>query len=88
VISVLQTRASSIIIPTAFRMKLLKTFFESSDPSFAATNVTFVTIVVVHYTVLAASFAHLEPFLRAFNSNSGRYHNDGYRRSVHQQEVQ
>lgn len=60
----------SIIIPTGFRLQYLNEgLLSKSDPLFDLINAAVVTQTVLHYTTMAASFAYLKPFLRAFDSN-------------------
>lgn len=59
-----------IIVPIVFRLIYLRRALTTDgDPSFALTNAIIATQVVLHYTTMAASFAYLKPFLRAFDSN-------------------
>lgn len=61
-----------IIVPTVFRLFYLRIGLETSDDTvFALTNAIIATQIVLHYTTMAASFAYLKPFLRAFDSNLG-----------------
>ena len=73
ILSSLMQRSSitRIIIPTVFRIALMKDYLASPDVTFDATNVTITTLVVLHYSLMAASFTYLKPFLRAFDSNLG-----------------
>lgn len=62
----------SVIIPTVFRLVHLKRGLESTqDALFAMSGAIAATQAVLHYTTMAASFAYLKPFLRAFDSNLG-----------------
>ena len=49
----------------------LKSGFDSNDFTLGITNATISTQAAMHYTVMAASFAYLKPFLSAFDSNLG-----------------
>lgn len=61
-----------IIIPTVFRLIYLRRGLDADqDPQFSLTNAIIATQVILHYTTMAASFAYLKPFLRAFDSNLG-----------------
>lgn len=58
-----------VIIPIAYRLKYLQEDLYASDQIFGLLNSAIVTQVVLHYTVMAASFAYLKPFLAVFDSN-------------------
>lgn len=50
-------------------MYLRATFSPSSDFTFSITPAVICTQAAMHYTIMAASFAYLKPFLSAFDSN-------------------
>lgn len=58
-----------VIIPIAYRLKFLGEDLYAPDQTFGLVNSTIATQVVLHYTVMAASFAYLKPFLAVFDSN-------------------
>jgi hypothetical protein len=60
-----------IIIPTAFKLALLRRDLPSSDATFTTTGVVVATQVTMHYTVMAATFPCMRAFLQAFNSGMG-----------------
>lgn len=49
----------------------LRSGFEGSNFTLDITNAVIATQCALHYTVMAASFAYLKPFLAAFDSNLG-----------------
>lgn len=60
----------TVIMPAILRITYLDSGIEStSDPLFALVDAVCATQAVLHYTTMAASFAYLKPFLRAFDSN-------------------
>ena len=61
----------TVIIPTIFRLVYLKTNLQDPDPTFSLLYAVVAAQAVLHYTTMAASFAYLKPFLRAFDSNMG-----------------
>lgn len=61
----------TVIVPTIFRLIYLKSDLQKSDPTFSLVYATITAQAVLHYTTMAASFAYLKPFLRAFDSNLG-----------------
>lgn len=60
-----------IVIPTAFKLALLRRDLPKSDATFTATGVVIATQVTLHYTVMAATFPCMRAFLQAFNSGLG-----------------
>lgn len=60
-----------IVIPTAFKLVLLRRDLPKSDATFMATGVVIATQVTLHYTVMAATFPCMRAFLQAFNSGLG-----------------
>jgi hypothetical protein len=62
-----------IAIPIAFRLELLRGRTEAPprDPLFAATSSAIATQIVVHLSVMAATFPCLRQFLQAFDSGLG-----------------
>lgn len=60
-----------IVIPTAFKLFLLRRDLPSVEATFNATNVVIATQVTMHYTVMAATFPCMRAFLQAFNSGLG-----------------
>lgn len=61
----------SIIAPTIVRLVYLRQGLNSSDYTFGLVNAIIATQFVLHYTIMAASFGYLKPFLSAFDSNLG-----------------
>lgn len=61
----------TVIIPTVFRLMYLKSDLQKPDPTFSLVYTVITAQAVLHYTTMAASFAYLKPFLRAFDSNMG-----------------
>ena len=60
----------TLILPAILRILYLrKGKNNTSDPLFALVDAVCATQVVLHHTTMAASFAYLKPFLRAFDSN-------------------
>jgi hypothetical protein len=49
----------------------LRSGFDGDDFTLDITNAVITTQCAMHYTVMAASFAYLKPFLSAFDSNLG-----------------
>lgn len=60
-----------IVIPTAFKLSLMRRDMPSSDATFMSTDVVIATQVTMHYTVMAATFPCMRAFLQAFNSGLG-----------------
>jgi hypothetical protein len=60
-----------IVIPTAFKLSLLRKDLPSTDATFNATNVVIATQVTMHYTAMAATFPCMRAFLQAFNIGMG-----------------
>ncbi|KJZ71924.1 hypothetical protein HIM_08680 [Hirsutella minnesotensis 3608] len=62
-----------VAIPVALRLEFLRSRVRgpASDPLFAATNSAIATQVVVHLSVMAATFPCLRQFLQAFDSGLG-----------------
>lgn len=61
----------SIIAPTIVRLVYLQQTLDKADYMFGMVNAIIATQCVLHYTVMAASFSYLKPFLSAFDSNFG-----------------
>jgi hypothetical protein len=60
-----------IVIPTAFKLVLLRRDLPKADAAFTSTDVVIATQVTLHYTVMAATFPCMRAFLQAFNSGLG-----------------
>lgn len=60
-----------IVIPTAFKLVLLRRDLPKADATFTSTDVVIATQVTLHYTVMAATFPCMRAFLQAFNSGLG-----------------
>lgn len=60
-----------IIAPTIVRLVYLQQTLDKADYMFGMVNAIIATQCVLHYTVMAASFSYLKPFLSAFDSNFG-----------------
>jgi hypothetical protein len=60
-----------IVIPTTFKLVLLRRDLPKSEATFTATDVVIATQVTLHYTVMAATFPCMRAFLQAFNSGLG-----------------
>lgn len=61
----------SILAPTIVRLIYLRQGLDRPDYTFGMVNAIIATQFVLHYTVMAASFGYLKPFLSAFDSNLG-----------------
>jgi len=60
-----------LIAPAILRLIFLRSGLDASDFTFGMTKATIATQAALHYTVMAASFAYLKPFLSIFDSNMG-----------------
>lgn len=56
-----------IILPTVLRIIYLKGVLADSDVTYNSVNLIIVTLVVLHYSLMAATFPCLKPFLAAFD---------------------
>ncbi|KAM4060948.1 MFS transporter [Hirsutella rhossiliensis] len=60
-----------IVIPIAFRLDFLRARVSGSDATFDTTNAAISTQVVVHLSIMAATFPCFRQFLQAFDSGLG-----------------
>ncbi|OCL07476.1 hypothetical protein AOQ84DRAFT_408927, partial [Glonium stellatum] len=60
-----------IIIPTAFRLRLLDSTIDSADLTYDSVNLTIVTQVVMHFSLMACTIPCMKQFLRAFDTDLG-----------------
>ncbi len=60
-----------IILPTAFRLELLRKYIPSKDSTFDSTNVIIATQVAMHYSLWAATLPCMRAFLKTFDSGLG-----------------
>lgn len=60
-----------IVIPIAFRLSSLRSRMYGSDMTFDTTNATVSTQVVIHLSIMAATFPCFRQFLQAFDSGLG-----------------
>jgi hypothetical protein len=60
-----------VVAPVALRLMYLKSGLSASDFTLSITSAVICTQSALHYSVMAASFAYLKPFLSAFDSNLG-----------------
>ena len=56
-----------IIIPTGLRLHYLNQLSTASDPTYQGVNLVITTQIVLHYTLMAATFPCMKPFLAAFD---------------------
>ena len=61
----------TIVVPTVFKIILLRKDLPSSNATFTSTNVVIATQVTMHYTVMAATFPCMRAFLLSFDSGFG-----------------
>ena len=59
--------ASRIIVPTSVRIFYLRELTSASDPTFEGVSLVITTQVLLHYTLMTATFPCLKPFLAAFD---------------------
>ena len=72
--SLLISRANEgirIILPTAFRLELLRKYIPSTDFTFDSTNIIIASQVAMHYSLWAATLPCMRAFLKAFDSGLG-----------------
>src|SRR6266498_980132 len=60
-----------IIVPTSFRLVFLRQSISSADMTFDSTNTILTTQVVMHFSLMAATFPCMRKFLQAFDLNMG-----------------